>query len=368
MNSTTRNYIDQLTWLRGIAAFFVIVSHTIRATEVAYYPGDKAVSVPLYNYLDLGTFGVLLFFALSGCTLYISNQKKLELKNVGSFYVKRFFRIWPAFAVSVVFYFMFRMVFKEYYVEPQGHWIEGQFLSELTPFGLISQLGLFANFTGASGLLNNAYWSLPVEFQYYLLFPVLVISTRKLGFSGPLFIGLLLYVLPKFIPIVHTQVFTLALSFCGGVSVGFIYSKGVIGLNHASGLALSVVSLMVVALVSKGDLIIPDIIYISNLWNFYTVMAVLLVFLVVHSTFCIPRTLSLVLGRYGDISYSTYLYHNLVISATMLFLLYFKVEGYDRIIWLFISAIIFTFVLAEISFRVVEEPSIKIGRMLARRK
>jgi len=71
-SSTSINYIEQLTWLRGFAAFLVIVSHTLRATEVEYLKGDEASSNILMTLLDLGSFGVVLFFVLSGCTLYIS--------------------------------------------------------------------------------------------------------------------------------------------------------------------------------------------------------------------------------------------------------------------------------------------------------
>ena len=42
LNSHNKKYINQLTWLRGIAAFFVIVSHTINATGVKYGPTDQA--------------------------------------------------------------------------------------------------------------------------------------------------------------------------------------------------------------------------------------------------------------------------------------------------------------------------------------
>lgn len=108
-----KQYLDILTWLRAIAAFFVVVSHSLRTAEVSYFPGDSEVFFLPLNIVDLGTFGVTLFFALSGCTLYISNSDKIEsFKSLPSFYIKRFFRIWPIFFVSLLVYILFIEFFR----------------------------------------------------------------------------------------------------------------------------------------------------------------------------------------------------------------------------------------------------------------
>ena len=48
-----KDYLEQLTWLRGLAAFFVIVSHTIRATEVQYSAKDQASDFFIFTSLYL---------------------------------------------------------------------------------------------------------------------------------------------------------------------------------------------------------------------------------------------------------------------------------------------------------------------------
>tara|TARA_R110002072_G_scaffold218265_1_gene375977 strand:+ start:4735 stop:5832 length:1098 start_codon:yes stop_codon:yes gene_type:complete len=360
-NNTPHSYIDQLTWLRGFAAFLVIISHTIRATEVKYFENDTSASHGFFSSLDLGTFGVLLFFALSGCTLYISNGYKLTSKLVGKFYIKRFFRIWPAFVVSIVFYCLFRQIFQQLYAYTGGHWIEGQFLDEVTISDLLEQAFLFSNFTGAT-LVNNAYWSLPVEFQYYLLFPLLVLSTRFIGMFGPIIVGLVVYFLPKFVPVNTSQVFTLALGFCGGVSVGFIYRKQWFSLNQLSGVIAILICFTLVSLQHLSVFKLPDIIFISNVWNFYSVIAILLVGIVLHTQFEIPNSMASFLKKYGDISYSTYLYHNLVIGGLMLVLLNTPITGTHRFYLLLAGTLLITQLLAHISHRFVEKPSMNFGR------
>ena len=122
------NYLSQLTWLRGIAAFLVIMSHAFYATNVAYTPDQQAATFAIAKALDMGDLGVLLFFTLSGATLYISSNGSLN--SVFGFYIKRFFRIWPAFSVALLAYILFAFIFQAYYVEPQGYWVEKQFLAD----------------------------------------------------------------------------------------------------------------------------------------------------------------------------------------------------------------------------------------------
>ncbi|CAH1087199.1 acyltransferase family protein [Candidatus Nitrotoga sp. 1052] len=93
--------LEQLTWLRGIAAFLVIVSHSIRATEIKYSSLDEPSYFLPLGLLDLGSYAVALFFVLSGCTLWISNGKMSGLRDIRHYYLKRTFRIWPTFNLFV---------------------------------------------------------------------------------------------------------------------------------------------------------------------------------------------------------------------------------------------------------------------------
>jgi len=68
----------------------------------------------------------------------------------------------------------------------------------------------------------------------------------------------------------------------------------------------------------------------------------------------------------GEISYSTYLIHNLVIAATILFIIQYNLFAFE--IWMVpLSAIVLTYLLAFFMYRYIEQPGIKVGRGLARR-
>lgn len=360
-------YIEQLTWLRGIAAFLVVLTHVLRATEVRY----SALDVPSYflpvNLLDLGSYGVTLFFALSGCTLFISHAEKMNLQNTGRFYVKRFFRVWPAFIVSLAIYACFVPVFKSFYPHPQGFWIENQFYVDYGLRDIVNYALFIFNFTGPANLFNGAYWSLPVEFQYYLLFPLLVGSMRLLGVAGPVLIGVLLYWLPHLValPVDRTEVFTLAFSFCGGILAGHLFTRTERRLSMGMGLVLLMACLMLAMLGEPLYSRIPKLADLSNQWNWYTAAAILTVVVALMSNFKLPAVLEAFLKHYGTISYSVYLYHNLFVGLAVLVIVNAGIVGSHQKLWFtFLMALVPSYVVAYLSYRYVEKPGIDLGRRL----
>jgi len=366
-NTISFTYIDQLTWLRGIAALFVIVSHTLRATEVKYDQLDKASSSSILSFFDLGNFGVVLFFALSGCTLFISNSDKVAYNQVVTFYIKRFFRIWPAFVVSLLFYMLFRLVFAHFYGNSQGFWVEKQFLSSYSISDVLSYISLISNFTGPDELFNNAFWSLPVEFQYYLIFPLIILSLKYVGVIGPVVIGLLIYLLPKLglFESNDNSLFMLAFSFCGGVIIGYLYKRSSFRFNLKLSMALLVGLLIIVSAITNSYIRLPDFPIISTKSNWKILIALLTIYIVLFTRFNINKKLEVILKHYGTISYSNYLYHNLFIGIAVLLII--NLEIYDSNLRLF-GTLLFTLVASQIaatlSYKYVEVPSIALGRAI----
>lgn len=367
-NKSFGAYADQLTWLRGIAAFLVVVSHSLRATEVKYNHQDQASQSSLVSFFDLGNFGVVLFFALSGCTLYISNSTKVGLNQVFTFYIKRFFRIWPAFVVSLLFYMVFRLVFASYYGDPQGVWIEKQFLTEYSFSDVLSYFSLSFNITGPDEIFNNAYWSLPVEFQYYLIFPLIIFSIRYLGFMGPVLIGMFLYLFPKFsfYQFNDLSVFTLAYSFCGGVIIGYLYQRWDYRLNAKLGLILLVFLLIAVSAIKNSFITLPSTPIIATKSNWMILFALAAIFIMLFATFNINKKLESFLKHYGTISYSNYLYHNIFVGISVLIIINLNIlDANLRLFGTLFFTLISSYIVATISFKYVELPSIRLGRYLS---
>jgi peptidoglycan/LPS O-acetylase OafA/YrhL len=362
-------HIEQLTWLRGVAAFFVIISHVLQATSVSYASPFLVMQNDILSLFDLGSYGVVLFFSLSGCTLYLSNSHKVKKHMMVNFYIKRFFRIWPAYIIALSFYMVFRMVFEYYYINPQGYWIEPQFLSSYSLNDLLSYITLTFNFTGNSGLFNNAFWSLPIEFQYYLFFPLMVLLLHKFGPLSLLFFAVSIYFVPRLgvFPEDANNFFTLAYSFIGGVWIGWFYQQVPhFKIKMYIGLLLLSLVFFGVSLVQNNVVALPDYMFISNKWNWFSGFALLAVFITLFTPVNIKsKKLNQFLNYYGMISYSTYLYHNLVIGGVVLFIFYFEVQPSLLLtsITAFITLLL-TYLLAAISYQYVEKVSIAIGKRL----
>ena len=365
-------HLDQLTWLRGLAAFFVVCSHVLLSTNPVYSTESTlALESPL-RLLDIGTFGVLLFFVLSGCTLTVSNGFFFQSgRHLGGYFIKRFFRIWPAFFISMLVYSLFRVVFQIFYPDVKGFWIEHQFLNPVTWYDYFSYLSLTFNFIGDAGQFNNAYWSLPIEFQYYLLFPLLLLSLRYFFVIGPALIGILLYFLPQVVdlsPVIDKKLFLLAYSFCGGVSLGYIYilAKGRIRINTYIVTSIVIGLFLLNGCVSNDFVILPDIIFISNKWNFYAVSGLAITGTLLFTHITLPTKVDRVLTMMGELSYSTYLLHNLVIAAAIMVVLNFDLLDY-KIYIVSISTLTITYVSSYFMHRYVEKPGIGLGRFFSSR-
>ncbi len=89
-------HLDYLDSTRGIAAFSVIVYHFIN------WKYEDRLAAKVGSIVFNGSDAVSFFFVLSGFVLsypYIVGHKELSIPK---FYVARFFRLWPAFFLTVV--------------------------------------------------------------------------------------------------------------------------------------------------------------------------------------------------------------------------------------------------------------------------
>src|SRR5258706_11064371 len=166
--------IDSLTVLRGVAAAMVLLSHCLRLGEAQYF-NETPTRPPGLEWLDFGTFGVMLFFVVSGFTIQLNYGATMQgAASVARFVVRRFFRIYPAYIVSLLAYLALDAVIAGTVgLAATSSWI-GKFGQPVTASILLEYLTLLYDWTGHWFYINNVYWSLPIEFQFYLLFPGLL--------------------------------------------------------------------------------------------------------------------------------------------------------------------------------------------------
>lgn len=174
MNSTVSEKFNGLDHLRALAIFMVLIYHYRMFAHPEW----------IDTYGRFGWTGVDLFFVISG--FLISKQLFEQIKSsaeirLKEFYIKRFFRIIPPFALTLFLYFAFPF-FREREALPP--------LWKFITFTQNIELDLlhFGSFSHA--------WSLCIEEQFYLLFPIILLlffKYKKVVYIKYLLLFLLLF-------------------------------------------------------------------------------------------------------------------------------------------------------------------------------
>jgi peptidoglycan/LPS O-acetylase OafA/YrhL len=161
-----------LDGVRGAAILFVLCAHGAR-----FLPGQgTTIGHAAVVLLNLGWCGVQLFFVLSGFLITrLLLAKKARARRTGlfaDFYARRALRIFPLYYVVLIVIFAIR-------------WISGVNIGPRAG-EMWWYLAYLQNWYNAAGHIPEAvghFWSLAIEEQFYIVWPLVVIacSRRSLG-------------------------------------------------------------------------------------------------------------------------------------------------------------------------------------------
>lgn len=160
-------HLKGLNGIRAIAAMGVVISHTLQALTQFHLQTSASAEG-----LDIGGFGVSMFFALSGflITYLLLLEKARRGIDVPKFYLRRILRIWPL-------YYLYLLV------------AVAVAISYSLPFdkGTLAFIIFFAAniafILGKSMPFLAHFWSLGVEEQFYLFWPWLARKKHLLQIS-----------------------------------------------------------------------------------------------------------------------------------------------------------------------------------------
>ena len=295
------------------------------------------------NQEDFGSFAVNGFFALSGYFIFLSLQRS---KTITNYFWKRILRLYPALIVLMVFTlvlipFLYVGNHLTSTIKNYGDYA----LNGLSLYRVKYYItGVFEN-NPYKGAINGSLWTLAYEFTMYMLLIFLFFVRKKKISLVLLFIGFLIsywffqtestFAHQSFLKINldTTQLYRLSTYFLAGSLITFLDLKKLNTLYVRIGLFL--------------------IIVISLLFNTYPVIApfvipLFLIFVGILNTKCING-----LGeKMGDLSYGVYIYGFLV---QQIFMNYFHLEPLE----LMVLSLIFTYILAYLSWHFVEEKMLK---------
>src|SRR5581483_1888782 len=156
-----------LDGVRGLAALFVVMNHVfLRA-----FPGYPVDRAPFWaGWFIYGRFAVVVFIVLSGFSLALSpSRRDWRLDGVSRFARRRARRILPAYWAALAF----SLAVAWLVAPPPGQGVPHA--KSVVVNGLLVQ-----NIVGAPSP-NRAFWSMAVEAQLYVAFPLLLLMVRRLG-------------------------------------------------------------------------------------------------------------------------------------------------------------------------------------------
>ena len=331
-----------LDGLRGIAILLVVLSHTSNANLYFH---------EFLNFKRVGKVGVYLFFVLSAYLLdrqitqaYIKGSvSKNYWKNYA---LRRFLRIYPLFAIALIFHWVLNAVGIKTVIN--------KFLD--IPFHLLMLKG------------ESIFWSIPVEFKYYLVSPLLlwfchsklkwnklkVLSLFILLIAGAVAIELM-FSLPRISTLKYLPIFLIGTI----ISVFEVLNQKKI-FSKFSSTGINIISLLSVLLI-----IISVPYYFRSIFNievdfhqsyFYLPYAIvwgLILISVRHGKGILQKILEFKLLRFiGTISFSMYLFHMPLITLV-------KTSDINKDLQIYVFLIITT-LLSMLSYFLIERPLSKI--------
>jgi peptidoglycan/LPS O-acetylase OafA/YrhL len=155
--------IPELDGLRGCAILLVTIWHSVMLID----PSKSAINYLIWRFSIIGQSGVDLFFVLSGFLIVgILYDHKESDSYFSTFYVRRALRILPPYLILItMFYLLTRLRGTNYY-----------FGSQIPVWALLTfvQNWLFVSTQGTEPAAIAGTWSLAIEEQFYLVIPALV--------------------------------------------------------------------------------------------------------------------------------------------------------------------------------------------------
>jgi peptidoglycan/LPS O-acetylase OafA/YrhL len=169
--------IDQLTGLRGLAAWFVVLFH-IRLSCTDLLPGWTI------DALGKGYLAVDVFFILSGFVMWLNYGAKLRTRGWGEaprFWWKRFARIWPLHIAILAAMAAFALLLLATGRDAGGY-----------PFAELPLHAVLLQNWGLTSVLswNHPAWSISTEVAAYVLFPLFAIALPWERLRAPVLIGI----------------------------------------------------------------------------------------------------------------------------------------------------------------------------------
>ena len=165
------SHLDVLTGIRGWAALWVFLYHVWSMSGHPEFRVPLAgISLDFTPMLSIGGAGVTIFFVLSGFLLAIPFaewQSGLRPRPpLDRYFLRRVMRVFPAYYVQLAILLLIAV------------WVPGQYSIDDGGSLFRHLLMLFTPPPLGTLPINGVWWTLPIEFSFYLVLPLLALLLR----------------------------------------------------------------------------------------------------------------------------------------------------------------------------------------------
>ena len=373
---SSKVFFPNLDGLRFFAFFAVFINHAF--SSLRYFNNSENYNFARTTFLLNGDLGVNFFFVLSG--FLITFLLLIEKKNTGSinlknFYMRRVLRIWPLYFFIVFLCLIVLPLFQPYL--PSGFPIN----PDIKPIGKLFYLTFTGNFDylfhGIKNVLIGILWSVSVEEQFYLFWPLIVfIIPRKILL--PTFISILISTIAfryfcsnGNVMIIKYHSLSCATYLSSGAIAAYCCTK-----NTFIDIIKRIPKYVIVLVYTFSFILIPFRMYVWKLGTYYIeaasllplLLAIFFAFIILeqnyasHSFYKIGK--SKFISRLGKYTYGMYCYHIIIffIITLICYLSGIKIIGMNKFVLVGITttSLIITVLFSKLSFQYFELPFLKL--------
>ena len=324
--------------------------------DISFLRAFSVISVLLYHfkfsYFKGGFIGVDIFFVISGylMTKIILSGFEQHNFNLLNFYKRRVFRIFPALLVMILFFsiIVFFLLPTQFLVYLKSAFSSSLFFSNIYYY---LNSGYFDQSSQYNFLLHT--WSLAVEWQFYLIYPILLLILSKLYLTNRYLFKKFYYLLILFslismlyhnsnsnsfsFYIFYTRAWEMML---GGAA--FLNENKLKKISKKYKILITILSFIVIIYFTC----INDF---NGIWpNIITIIPVLCISVIISINYDFSAYKNKIVNHLGDLSYSIYLYHWPLYVLSLFFALDTRIRY--RLLFILLSII-----LSILSFHFVEK-------------
>jgi peptidoglycan/LPS O-acetylase OafA/YrhL len=357
--------IKSFTSLRGLACLAVVGTHVwtlfdLQRLITARY-GVNSFQNKIAIFVDRtfnGQAAVEVFFVLSGCVLALSLMSGSAANKpswVKTFYVKRFFRIYPALWLSIALALALWPLIKTGLSSPAySAWATSAFPAKISaPLVGLSLASIYVH-------LNWPMWTLRVELFYSVLFPAIYLLVQNPRTRKPFLVFLALVALA---PIPRTLSLHYALAFGLGALIPLTR-----GISH---FRYRLIGLGLIPVLMYSRILLEGIFDVKNIETMEILIAFGIVYCLFHNKRRMPLLDRPIFEYMGTISYSVYVLHFPIVfglGACVVKALGTSAVQQQPLLMaslLGVSTLIITLPLSMLSNKFVEDAGNTLGKRLA---